>query len=50
MDAALGTLNQAQQLAKSLSDAVATAQAELAQIQAQNIAGILSRICSSPRC
>ena len=35
MDAALGTLNQAQQLAKSLSDAVATAQAELAQIQAQ---------------
>ena len=35
MDAALGTLNQAQQLAKSLGDAVATAQAELAQIQAQ---------------
>lgn len=35
MDAALGTLNQAQQLAKSLSDAVATAQAELAQIQVQ---------------
>ena len=35
MDAALGTLNQAQQLAKSLSDAVATAQAELAQIQTQ---------------
>jgi len=35
MDAAQGTLNQAQQLAKSLSDAVATAQAELAQIQAQ---------------
>lgn len=35
MDAALGALNQAQQLAKSLSDAVATAQAELAQIQAQ---------------
>ncbi|WP_185922708.1 type VI secretion system Vgr family protein [Hafnia paralvei] len=36
MDAALGTLKQSQQLAKSLSDAVATAQAELAQIQAQN--------------
>ncbi|RSB18371.1 type VI secretion system Vgr family protein [Citrobacter farmeri] len=35
MDAALGTLNQAQGLAKSLSEAVATAQAELAQIQAQ---------------
>lgn len=35
MDAPLGTLNQAQQLAKSLGDAVATAQAELAQIQAQ---------------
>jgi len=35
MDAALGTLNQAQQLAKSLSDAVAIAQAELAQLQAQ---------------
>lgn len=35
MDAALGTLNQAHQLAKSLSDAVATAQVELAQIQSQ---------------
>ncbi|WP_312983564.1 type VI secretion system tip protein VgrG [Atlantibacter sp.] len=35
MAAALGTLNQAQGLAKSLSEAVATAQAELAQIQAQ---------------
>ena len=35
MDAALGTLNQAQGLAKSLSEAVASAQAELAQIQVQ---------------
>lgn len=35
MDAALGTLAQAEGLAKSLSEAVATAQAELAQIQAQ---------------
>ncbi|WP_300006011.1 type VI secretion system Vgr family protein, partial [uncultured Cedecea sp.] len=35
MDKALGTLNQAQGLAKSLSEAVTTAQAELAQIQAQ---------------
>ncbi|MEG5483185.1 type VI secretion system tip protein VgrG [Enterobacter kobei] len=35
MDAALGTLNQAEGLAKSLSEAVETAQAELAQILAQ---------------
>ncbi|KNC11118.1 type IV secretion protein Rhs [Klebsiella sp. RIT-PI-d] len=35
MAPALDTLNQAQGLAKSLSEAVATAQAELAQIQAQ---------------
>lgn len=35
MDAALGTLNQAYGLAKSLSEAVSCAKAELAQIQAQ---------------
>lgn len=35
MDAALGTLSQAMGLAKSLSEAVLTAQAELAQIQVQ---------------